>query len=1032
MNRNENGLLHTSFVHKINRVGKMMRPRIRALILALTVMGSVPLSGFQEIRYGIGVWDQERYGNHRVVIQVREKADAVRVHIPWRRRDQHPEKKEALLVDAKTGKRVMNLLREEITREYGNFVFQPVSGPGTYYLYHFPNLMTGRSNYPTVIYPEPEPTADPGWLVRNGFSPDNPSEIKPAGLPKAQSVEIQSIDPFDSFYPMEVIATAQEVKDLLIEYPGASYLLFPEDRFFPVRMADDLPSRWIRSGPFNVVEGTASLGEFYAYQIGVFGCRKGIEDVKIFFSDLENTRTDDLIPGSASKCISTGGIDWSGKCFKKVFAVEEGKVGVLWCGIEVPIDVPPGEYRGSVTIEPRDRESVRVMVHLRVKGEILGDAGDNDPWRQSRLRWLDSTIALDDGIVPPFIQMEVEEGRVACLGREMVLAESGLPRSIQSFFTPEVTRIGTKGREILASPIKLIVEDSAKSVFPWVHKGIRITKKSEGTVCWESKNTTGPLDMSCAARMEFDGYAEFDIRLTARREMRVDDIRLEIPLSRDIAKYMMGMGFKGGRRPGHFQWKWDIRNNQDSVWVGDVNAGLQTAFRDERYSRPLNTNFYQLKPLIMPSSWWNRGKGGCDFSQMESGDFLIRAYSGTRTIEKGEELHYIFSLLITPFKTLDTQAQWRTRYYHQYKPIKEIAATGANTINIHHANAINPYINYPFLRPLEMKRYIDQAHARGLKVKIYYTVRELTNRAAELFALRSLGDEIFAPGPGGGFSWLQEHLNGNYINGWFVPELKDAAIINSGVSRWHNYYLEGLNWLVENVGIDGLYIDDVAFDRTVMKRLRKILDRGKQGALIDLHSANQFNPRDGFASSANLYLEHFPYIDRLWFGEYFDYDSSPDFWLVEVSGIPFGLMGEMLQGGGNPWRGMLYGMTARLPWSGNPAPMWKFWDEFGMEDTEMIGYWSPDCPVKTDREDILATAYVKKDKALISLASWAEEDVTCRLRIDWVALGLNKEKARLVAPEIQDFQPSDSFLIGDSIPVEKGKGWLLILTGINE
>jgi hypothetical protein len=79
-----------------------------------------------------------------------------------------------------------------------------------------------------------------------------------------------------------------------------------------------------------------------------------------------------------------------------------------------------------------------------------------------------------------------------------------------------------------------------------------------------------------------------------------------------------------------------------------------------------------------------------------------------------------------------------------------------------------------------------------------------------------------------------------------------------------------------------------------MKRLRKILDRSKQGALIDLHSANQYNPRDGFANSANLYLEHFPYIDRLWFGEYFDYDSAPDFWLVEVSGIPFGLMGEML------------------------------------------------------------------------------------------------------------------------------------------
>jgi len=31
-----------------------------------------------------------------------------------------------------------------------------------------------------------------------------------------------------------------------------------------------------------------------------------------------------------------------------------------------------------------------------------------------------------------------------------------------------------------------------------------------------------------------------------------------------------------------------------------------------------------------------------------------------------------------------------------------------------------------------------------------------------------------------------------------------------------------LNWLARAIGIDGLYIDDVAFDRTTMKRVRKV------------------------------------------------------------------------------------------------------------------------------------------------------------------------------------------------------------------
>ena len=70
-------------------------------------------------------------------------------------------------------------------------------------------------------------------------------------------------------------------------------------------------------------------------------------------------------------------------------------------------------------------------------------------------------------------------------------------------------------------------------------------------------------------------------------------------------------------------------------------------------------------------------------------------------------------------------------------------------------------------------------------------------------------------------------------------------------------------------------------------------------------------------------MEHMPYLDRLWFGEYFKYEKSPEYWLTDVSGIPFGMMSEMLQDGGNPYRGMLYGMTAREPMESVPSQLWK-------------------------------------------------------------------------------------------------------------
>ena len=623
------------------------------------------------------------------------------------------------------------------------------------------------------------------------------------------------------------------------------------------------------------------------------------------------------------------------------------------------------------------------MIKIKIEiedGKIVA-SGDNEPAKMTRLRWLNSTLANNDETVAPYTSLVINGNTVNCLGREVSLNNQGFPQSIKTHFSESVTKIVPEGRELLSAPVTLIIEQD-KKVLSWNRPSYHFTKKAAGAVAWKIENENSALTMKGIAQMEFDGNIDYQLILTAKEDAKISDIRLEVPFNADVTRYMMGLGQKGGLRPERLEWKWKVENNQDGPWIGDVNAGMQIRFRDNHYSRPLNTNFYLSKPLYMPDSWYNNKNGGINIEPKGPGVVLLSSYSGERVIKKGEMLHFYFNLLITPFRTINPEKQWHDRYYHSYKSIDTITAYGANTVNIHHANGINPYINYPFLRPLEMKNYIDSAHAKGLKVKIYYTVRELSNKAPELFMLRSLGDEVLSHGKGGGFSWLQEHLDSNYIAAWFVPHLKDAAIITSGISRWHNYYIEGMNWLVKNVGIDGIYIDDIAFDRTTMKRVRKVLDNSHSGALIDVHSANQFNPRDGFANSANLYLEHFPYIDRLWFGEYFNYDFPPDFWLIETSGIPFGLMGEMLEKGGNPWRGMLFGMTARAPWSGNPAALWKFWDYFGIQHAEMIGFWDKSSPVTCNNDKVKATVYLKKDEALIAVANWSATDSS----VNWILI----------------------------------------------
>jgi len=93
----------------------------------------------------------------------------------------------------------------------------------------------------------------------------------------------------------------------------------------------------------------------------------------------------------------------------------------------------------------------------------------------------------------------------------------------------------------------------------------------------------------------------------------------------------------------------------------------------------------------------------------------------------------------------------------------------------------------------------------------------------------------------------------------------------------------------------------------------------------------------------------------------------------------------------------------------------------------MIGYWVKTNPVKTNDPEILATVYKKDKKAMVAIASWAATDRKIKLLIDWKALHIDPAKATIIAPAIKNFQEASQFSASGDIPVEKGKGWLLII-----
>jgi len=833
-------------------------------------------------------------------------------------------------------------------------------------------------------------------------------------------------------------------------YENQSFVVYPALRDNPIKWYDSIPELKLKlPGSKTSFSLTAQPGEYYVYQIAVWAMKKDVQNVQIKFSDLKDERGR-IIDTTRMTCFNEGGIDFRGNPFSKRINIPAGRVQALWIGVDLD-GIDKGDYTGSVSVVA-GQEKQTIPLRLKVDGDAALNHGYNEGKRLSRLNWLNSTIGTDEEITRGYLPVTIEKNTISILGRTISIDDNGLPSSMFSFFGPSNQSLKETGEPVISKPFRFIIEKEDGGIIQLSPGKLNITKQTHKKVSWNVLNTSNDCDLECRGQMEFDGFVDYHLKLTARVPLKIKDIRLEIPVEKTKAEYMMGLGHEGGLRTPDWKWKWDVSKNQDMLWVGGVNGGLRIKLKSKNYVRPLINIYYGFGPLKMPPSWSNDGKGGVDINQKNS-DVLINAFSGNREMKPGEKLNYDFELLITPFRVLNRDTQFNDRYYHgggtnTSVKIEAAKKTGANIINIHHAEDIYPFINYPHLdaNVEELTQLVADAHSAKLRMKLYYTTRELTKNLPEFWAFNSLKGEVIFPGPGnasrtealhpdGPNEWLIKNLRENYIPAWYnlIKEGKfkgetDLSVITTPDSRLNNFYVAGLDLMVQNLGIDGVYIDDSALDRYTLQRARKIIDRHRPDGRMDLHSWNHFNEWAGFASCLNLYMDLLPYFDLVWIGEGRDYDRLPDHWLIEVSGIPFGLPGQMLQGGGNPWRGMVYGITNREGWTKNsPEYLWKFFDKYQLAKREMIGYWDKTCPVHTDNTNLVASVFKGPEDIVIAIGNWSEDKQTGSLEIDWESLHINPKKCSILIPGINEFQEPAQMTSGKSLQIEGGKGIILVV-----
>ena len=992
-------------------------------------------------------------GNHRIIVDA-PAGKYVRVNMPWRRRDltpeyigirirYTPEGKE--LVDGIGSDEVYNIIIEKAERSEGTIVFEaPISGK--YEIYYLPGKLGGWIYSPDTEYVKVEEMQpDPEWAA--AMTEDQ--------VVQGTALCYEARTAHDSYYPMEVPMTAEETENFIDK--EAPYTVIMESRLNPVRMLREFPYIWTLREPDRLVlTDKAHCNEHYVFQT-VVCAQEDLKDIAIDFYDADGNK----LPPEKCVCFTLYGRDVEGKPFDIHRDIAAGEVLPLWCGIPMEKwDAKDSLQITAVVSAKNVAHTVKTTITLAVDAIPLPRNGDDDLWRLARLFWLNSDLGLSEEVLDPYkpIVNNQTDNMMELYGKQVKVGSLGLPEQIISYYNDECLIDGTP-KNVLSSGFQLVVNktedvlhDNSETQPEWVVKGTNTTEVKSTAV-------RNDIKIDSIIKYEADGHVDCKLYVEAEEDGEYD-FSVQMFVDAAMAEYMVGMCYEAGKVPGWWEFDWKHQEMLgEYAWLGSVRGGVQIKLMtdDEHW-----THFGSAH--VLPKMWYNEGKGRMFLQkQIDKNRVMVESCTGKMKMQAGQKEILHFHIIMTPFHPIDYQYHWTKRLSTGGKcgipKLNWAVEHGGTMVYLHHGDLHNLNINYPFLDAEGLKQEVDEAHNRGLLYKLYYTVRELSNFTPELWVIRTFGDEIlnldtntevvadywmpaeqkacrkgmmFNPTWWRGGLWLVEHLVEGYVGQWHQPlpdGNMDCAVHMQGDSRWHNFYVEGLKWLVDVVGIDGLYLDGIGYDRRVMKRVRRVLQDSGKVCDIDIHCGNDHQVVSyGYVAPFNRMLEHFAYADGLWIGEGFAYDDvSADFQLVETAAIPCGVMSEMLQGGGNPYRGMVFGETARLGTQPVVYEILKVQREFDMTDTRMLGFWNAECPVVAENDHVKATAFVKEDgRVLVAMANWYPNKKTCLVSVNKEQLGIEGDY-EFYAPAIEGFQEEKVFASNELIPIEKNKGWIFLL-----
>jgi hypothetical protein len=610
---------------------------------------------------------------------------------------------------------------------------------------------------------------------------------------------------------------------------------------------------------------------------------------------------------------------------------------------------------------------------------LLAGVGTSAAEPPARPPWEGNRVGVSDEVLSPWTPVAASNDRVSVWGRTYRFGVLPLPGGISA-----------KDAEILTAPVTLEGVADGRPL-TWSGTAARLVDARPARVKLATTAESDALRCEGEVVVEYDGMVRCDFRLVPKSgKARVERLALEIPLAAQHAAFLHTWPGQWGSAGNSAALPRDGYRGpfKPFVWLGDHERGFCWFAESDR-------NIFTREP-------------GQVIEIKRSGDrVVLRVNLVTEAKVIDGPLDYTFGFQATPVKPPRPDA-WDYRIVHDgdyalaAPALDRLAGLGVRTICFHeHWTDIQ---NYPrTTHGPELDRLVAACHQRKIQLLLYFG-----------YLMSDLAPE-----------WERYHEDClvSPRAGEYKRQPSQTAYIVCYRSHWQDFLAQGIDRVMADHGVDGVYLDGTSepwgctnrrhgcgyvkpdgtvgttypifATREMMKRIYTIVKRRNPAGQVNVHQSTCMTiPTLAFATS-------------YWDGE--QLQSLPrkasalkilplDAFCAEFMGHNWGVPAELLWYGSGPFRraeamsmGLLHDIPVR---SGSPADtevasrLWTTFDAFGRHEATWLPYWGNDHFVRTSPAGVKASVYNRPGRGMIAVVvNTDDKPCAAEVAFDLAALG---------------------------------------------